>query len=588
MELSEQAAGKIEEQLQMALETPEEERSKTLDLDVGYNAEEDAWELIVRYYDTLRRVEEELGARVVPLLNNFAVVTIAESKIPRLTEYPQVLYVESPKKYYYSADTGREASCVNPVQSERLPEEARLYGRGVLIAIPDSGIDYFHPDFRNEDGSTRILALWDQSAEYDGNRYGRGRIFWANELNESLQNGEVLSSDGSGHGTGVAGIAAGNGRASGGRFSGVAPEAELVIIKLGDGEEQGFARTTSVMFAVDFALRIGGTLARPLVINLSYGTNYGAHNGEGLFEEYLDEAARVYRCSIVIGTGNEGLSGRHARVNMENGQGERTLSFVIANGEPSVNLQIWKNYFDEMRIFLEASSGEAYELRPGGATKQVQLGGVMLLVLYGEATPYTGQQEIYVEFLPSDVGRTDGGGRLSGGSWRLRFLPIRIRDGNVDCWLPAGGLLLPDTRFLTPTPETTLTIPSTAVRGVAVGAYDSDTGSFAAFSGQGYDRGGAYKPDLVAPGVEVYASSPGGGYARRTGTSFAAPFVTGSAAILMEWGVVRGNDPFLYGEKLKYYLLAGAKPVRGVREYPDPRVGWGALCLADSFPNTQE
>ena len=139
------------------------------------------------------------------------------------------------------------------------------------------------------------------------------------------------------------------------------------------------------------------------------------------------------------------------------------------------------------------------------------------------------------------------------------------------------------TRFLRPVEETTLTIPSTASKVLTVGAYDALTNAYADFSGRG-GRNGIQKPDLVAPGVEILTAAPGGGYLRKNGTSFAVPFVTGAAALLMQYGITDGNDPYLYGEKVKAYLRRGAAPLPGIRAYPDERVGYGALCLERSFP----
>ena len=169
-------------------------------------------------------------------------------------------------------------------------------------------------------------------------------------------------------------------------------------------------------------------------------------------------------------------------------------------------------------------------------------------------------------------------------------MPGRIVSGRYDLWLPREAALNRGTAFLFPTDNTTLTIPSTASRVITVGAYDALTFAYADFSGRGIEEtenllyGGYQKPDLAAPGVDVTTVAAGGGYASFSGTSFATPFVTGSAALLMEWGIVEGNDPYLYGEKVKAYLRRGAKPLHGFTQYPNPLVGYGALCVEESLP----
>ena len=167
----------------------------------------------------------------------------------------------------------------------------------------------------------------------------------------------------------------------------------------------------------------------------------------------------------------------------------------------------------------------------------------------------------------------------------MQLTPREIVDGRYDLWLPASGALNPNTRFFFPTVDTTLTIPSTARRIVAVGAYDSRLMTYAAFSGRGNTRGGEQiKPDLVAPGVNITTTAVGGAYTSVTGTSFATPFVTGAAAMLMQWGITEGNDPFLYGEKVRAYLQRGARRFETQTQYPNTVVGYGALCVRDSLP----
>jgi hypothetical protein len=197
---------------------------------------------------------------------------------------------------------------------------------------------------------------------------------------------------------------------------------------------------------------------------------------------------------------------------------------------------------------------------------------------YGEPSPFSIDQEIYLDLLPVDT-------YIDSGVWRIILTPRRIVNGEFSLWLPTQGSLNPGTSFLFPTEERSLTIPSTAYQTIGVGAYDALTFSYAEFSGRGpAGPGRRAKPDLVAPGVDIRVTSPGGTFLNVSGTSFATPFVTGGAALLMQWGITDGNDPFLYGEKVKAYLQRGARPFPGIADYPNPLVGYGALCVEESLP----
>ncbi|HKM00142.1 MAG TPA: S8 family serine peptidase [Mobilitalea sp.] len=254
------------------------------------------------------------------------------------------------------------------------------------------------------------------------------------------------------------------------------------------------------------------------------------------------------------------------------------VDLAVSDFEFSLNLQIWKNYYDNFDITIIAPNG----MRVGPiptilGTQQFRTGQTEILLYYGDPTPYNPQQEIYIEFIPV-------GTYINSGIWRFELVPRKIVVGDFDMWLPAGGSKSPATRFLLSSEYTTLTIPSTAYRAITVGAYNAHTNSFAPFSGRGFTRDNQVKPDLVAPGVNINSCAPGGGYAVRSGTSMATPFVTGSAALLMEWGIVQENDPYLYGEKLKAYLISGARQLRIENIYPNRTLGYGALCLENSLP----
>ena len=573
---------KVENILNLALEATPEERARSGELDVGYDPEEREWELIVKYSGSLEPVRE-IASSVTELMNGYAVIVILEDRIEELASFPEVEFIEKPKSLYFQADVGRQVSCIDTVQTAPY----NLSGRGVLVGIVDSGIDYENPDFRNDDGTTRIAAMWDQSIS--GNPpagYAVGSEFTREDINAVLAEsgfggfpsgspGPVLSRDTSGHGTAVAGIAAGNGRGSEGRqYRGAAPEAELIIVKMGTPRPDGFPRTTELMMGADYVMRKALDMRKPVALNISFGNTYGSHDGTSLVERFLNGIADTWKNVICIGSGNEGNAARDDE--------ESVQELAVQAREPALNLQIWKSYVDEMDISVVNPSGErAGPFREILGPQRFLLGGTELLIYYGEPQPYSVRQEIYISFLPVQS-------YVDSGVWRIVLTPRRIVDGMYQMWLPSLTALNVGTSFLTPNSSTTLTIPSTASLAVTVAAYDARTFSYADFSGRGpaavYEGSNVLKPDLAAPGVLINAPVPGGGYRAFSGTSFAAPFVTGSAALLMEWGIVQGNDPYLYGEKVKAYLRRGARELSGYNEWPNSLLGFGALCVKDSLP----
>ena len=585
---------KLENLLQLALQTPEETRARTGDLNVGFDEETRTWELIIKYHGNLEGLEDA-GILFEPLIAGYGILTVPEPLVEAVAELEQIEYVEKPKRYFYQITNPVSDSCIVQVSGRDLS----LTGKGVLLAVLDSGIDITLPEFRKTDGSTRIRYLLDQTM---GNREFSGE-----ELDEFLLSGERNSLPGmdtSGHGTAVAGIAAASPvRREEGNYQGVATEAELLIVKLGIPEARSFPRTTEIMRGITWAIRKSLELGMPLVINLSFGNSYGAHDGASLIERFLDNAAEIGRTVICVGSGNEGANGGHLAGSLERAgsvaglpSGRQPASFyrpaqielAVAEYEQTLNVQLWKNYSDSYRIFLRAPGGEEVQVpdRVNGGKYVLELEETEILVYQGEPTPYTVAQEIYFDILPS------GRRYITSGIWTFRIEPVEVVTGNYYFYLPAAAVRNAGTGFYQSTPEVTLTIPSTASKVLTVGAYDSLYQAYADFSGRGYanpDRtigvvtAGFAKPDVVAPGVDVLAPNLYGGYTPVTGTSFATPIVAGAAALLMEWGIVRGNDTFLYGEKVKAYLRRGAQPIRGESVYPNQRVGWGRLCVAESL-----
>lgn len=562
---------KIENLLNLALSASEEEREKSLELDVGYYPIARTWEVIIKYSGTLGQVRE-IAESVVELSNEFAIVTVREDRLEALAGIEAVEYIEKPKRLFFQVENGRRVSCMTSVQI-RPP---KLYGAGVLVAIIDSGIDYANLDFRNADGTTRIYALWDQTIP--GNPpegYVQGTEYTQEKINEALQQENrtermkiVPSEDRSGHGTAVAGIAAGNGRGSkGARYQGVASESGILVVKLGTPREEGFPRTTELMQAIDYVVKKAQRAGRPVAINISFGNTYGSHTGTSLLERFIADIANLWKSVICIGMGNEGASAGHTAGILKENTEER-IPLAVQMKETAINVQIWKSYHDIVDISLISPAGVQIGPIPEViGTQRFVVGDTEILLYYGEPSPFHVSQEIFIEFLPKNS-------YITPGIWQFVLTPRKIVTGEYDLWLPSENVLNRGTAFRYPTERGTLTIPSTSQRVISVGAYDSLTFAYADFSGRGGLEGES-KPDLVAPGVDITAPTPSGIYQTFTGTSFATPFVSGAAALMMEWGIVRGNDPYLYGEKVKAYLRRGARPLPGFTEYPNPQVGYG-------------
>ncbi len=597
---------KNENLLNLALDTPETERERSLELNVGYDVEEKTWEVIVKYHGSLQELAQR-NIMVEELIAGYAILTVPESEMDILASTEQIEYVEKPKRLFFDDLEGNTASCYTP-GSQLF---GTLTGKGVLVAVIDSGISYWNEDFRKADGTTRIRYLWDQVL---------GREFSMEQINEALASGSreqaeqiVPSIDTTGHGTAVAGIAAGGGGTGGAAYAGTARESELLIVRLGTPRADSFPRTTELMRALTYTVNKAIELRMPVAVNLSFGNTYGAHNGTSLLERFLDNISEIGRCVVCVGSGNEGASGGHVggsvavtgRRERSGGLGDVTnivnnfdryvtenmtrVEMTVGTYETGLNVQLWKEYTDRYVVVMVSPSGDSLLVdtdRPGKQT--YQLGQTRILLYNGEPAPYLTSQEIYFDFLPAENGRY-----LDSGVWTFLLEPVETITGNYTFYLPSGTVRSENTRFVRTTPDVTLTIPSTASKVITVGAYNPIYESYADFSGRGYlyqeqvnsrTSDSFVKPDLVAPGVGVMAPDRNGGYVPVTGTSFATPFVTGAAALLMQWGIVEGNDPYLYGEKVKAYLRRGAKPIRGEREYPNARVGYGSICVENSLP----
>ncbi len=533
-------------------------------------------EIIVKYNGNLSDIEKNLNADVELLNENYAIVTLDKDQIPLLYKYKQIEYIEEPKTLTYSLNQSIISSCISPVQNN-----LNLSGKGVIVAIIDSGIDYTHPDFRNNDGTSRILFLWDQTGTGQppngfkvGSEYTKSQIDEALKMNIPFES--VPQFDAIGHGTAVAGIAGGNGRASNGQNKGVAPESSFIIVKLGQKGRESFTRTVELMRGIKYVISKAEDLNMPISINISFGTNNGSHDGRSLFETYIDDMCQQWKNVIVVATGNEGSSAHHYKGKLKTNE-TVDVDFITTGNLQSFFISLWKNFVDSFTFELIAPNRKSSGvINYSQVFKRMVLDNVNIFIYYGQPTHYNVDQEIFIQFVANSQ-------YIPQGIWKLRINGRSVVEGNFNIWMPVSEASTVNSAFLTPSVETTLTLPSTSQNVISVGGYNDRINSTADFSGRGYTRNDVYvKPDLVAPAVNILTAKSGGGYDAYTGTSMAAPFVTGSAALMMEWGIIQGKDSFLYGQRIKAFLRAGAKRNNNVA-YPNNKWGYGSLCLDKSM-----
>ena len=465
----------------------------------------------------------------------FAIMELEEESPERLLAYWQVTSFEPARRLSSLADRALEAACIPPVQRET---GLGLTGQGVLIGFVDSGLDLRHPEFLGEDGASRIVALWDMTAQ---GTPPRGFLHGALYTKAEIATGLVDSPDESGHGTAVAAIAAGR--------SGAAPGASIAAVKLAS------ARTTDIMRAVKFLLDQAEERQMPCVVNLSYGTNCGSHQGQTLFEAYIDQSSQRGRSVVVCAAGNE-------------------AEFTVSTQRPQIYLSLWKNFADDAVFELVLPNGQTTGPLTEG-TRFLRFGPIRAAIFYGVPTHYTATQEVLF-LLEAPAGGLDG-------LWNLRCSGKTVADGRFDVWLPTIEEVSDRTAFLQPEPDLTITLPATALYPVSVGGFRTETETVSPFSGRGdQDCAGRVLLDLTAPAEAVRSAKPGGGYDVFTGTSMAAPFVSGAAALMMEWGIIQGNDPFLYNQRVKAFLCKGALRSPFL-SYPNPLWGYGRLNLCGTM-----
>ena len=512
--------------------------------------------------DNISQTVDNLGGKYLNLGYNFGIVTIPVDKIIDLALVPTIQYIEFPKNLYTTDFESNRASCITQISKAN-----GLNGKGTIVGFLDTGIDYTHPAFINADGTTRIEYIYDLSLG--------GAVYSKAQINEALNTENpydiVPSRDDVGHGTHVAGIACAGGNISS-KYYGVAPESSIIMVKVARGL---FTLSTEIMKGIKFLIDKSKELNMPLAINISLSTNDGAHNGSSLLEQYISTVSTLERVTIVIAAGNEGEAAHHVGGNLE---GINEIFFNVSSDESTVVLNLYKSLLPSVSIeLISPSGGSTGEIAVKEGFQEGAIGNSRYSIYLTGPKPFDVSGEIGIIIRGINE-------YITPGQWKISLRKLNNYDGTFDMWLPISEGLNINTKFVNPVVYNTLGIPATVRNVISVGSYNYLVDTISPFTGRGQIYEGQYiKPDIVAPGEGIYSAIPNRSFDKKTGTSMATPQVTGSAALMMQWGIVNRNDPYLYGERLKYFLMLGSKKGRRDISYPDPSWGYGELCLRDSF-----
>mgnify|MGYP005954526685 FL=1 len=464
----------------------------------------------------------------------------------------------------------------------------QLKGQGTAIAIVDSGIDYRNPLFQNEMGS-RILCIWDQTLEGDGTEVPYGRVFWKNDIDRALASENPLeivpSTDTNGHGTRMAAVAAGNYFPEE-NFSGAAPEAMLIVVKVKQAKkylrefylfpsEAELFQENDIMMGVDFAVRTANDRKLPLSVCLGIGSSQGAHIGRNPLSIYVDYASQFSRISVSIAAGNEGAARHHYAGRLTHRENQASAELRVGNKEPGFTLEFWGEPPEIYNLSLQSPTGEILDISAslGDVTQELSFIFVetRVEVNYVSIERQTGYTLAYFRFI-----------QPAAGIWRIF---VQGRDGqNVEfhMWLPVQGLISEETYFLEPSPYNTVTAPGDSLESITVTAYQYRDNSLYVQASRGFMPDGNVVPQVAAPGVQIRVPQLNGLYGLASGTSLSAAQTAGAAALLFEWAVVRGNQPYFTGSSVKNYITRGAKREDRLT-YPNRDWGFGRMDLYHTF-----
>jgi subtilisin family serine protease len=497
-------------------------------------------------------------------------------------------------------------SAIHPVDAANITQfhgesSLNLTGKNTIAAIIDTGIDYLNPQFQNEDGTTRIIAIWDQTIESNINNDPVaffGTVYNRDEINRAIQASNqggnpydiVPSRDTLGHGTNMAGLIGARGLND---VIGGAPECEFLIVKLKEAKNSNLRlvginnrRSTPIFEGIDIYIAIRFIInyndshsIKPMSILLSAGTNWGGHEGITSIEEDIDFFSSRRGLIFVTNTGNQGASLAHGTGRFLKSNSLQIVEIIVGLNEDNLVLMLWIERPDVVSIAIISPSGEIAEpIHPQLVSSKFEqvnlvLENSIINIAFTTSEFASGNESVYITIKNPRAGL-----------WQLRLRGDYIVNGRYNLWLPQRPLIQPTTRVINPSPYTTLQAPANAIKAIATSFYDQNNNTIAVESGRGFTADNRVKPNLTTGGVMALTTGLNNENTLLSGGSVAGAVLCSATLLLLEWGIVLGNDHNIYGPTVISYLTRGTSKRAG-DIYPNPQWGYGILNLQGSFEN---
>jgi subtilisin family serine protease len=557
----------------------------------------------INYYQYLIQYQGDIEAEItidsgyyVTIINDkYAILVVPASEVEidiRKPEFTSIVYIKPTEMYTLQSISPIEASKANFLQLN-LP--LNLTGKNIYVAIIDTGIDYLNEEFMKSNGETRIELIWDQtiisSKEYQSNLIPYGTVYTKNEIQEAIKSHRdggspyeiVPSKDEIGHGTNMAGIIGATGKNP--KLKGVVPECHFIVIKLLQDyafearfqTEVPVYSISTIFTALEFLNEYALTNNRPMVIYFPLGSNFGNHKGNGILDEFIEIISITGRIVVVCGTGNQSGNGTHTSGVIDEVGGIGNIEIQVSPKQIYLWVEIWVDLPNIMTVDIISPSGENTGTIPVIINSIIDYDFVFertsIKVNYYLPEEHTGDELIRIRLYD-----------LKPGIWIFKLTGKSILNGVYNVWLAQDGITVGNTRIGSCNDYGTITTPGSSTYTVTVAAYNQNNNNLLDYSGRALLSDYADVIDVAAGGVNAITVAPNNQTAIVNGTSVSAAVVAGVCAMLFEWGIIEGNDPYIHSQTIKAYIARGTTQRSG-DSYPNPLWGYGILDVLKLFEN---